>query len=152
MKKMMKPLAFLAIATAIAACADANANTTQDELKRDLELASAMTMKIASPQVDSSLLTSMETKPINAPAPAAVVKRAQGPRAVQSEEPTVMATPETYVPAVEEEEVESESIAPAHAPLCSEPVADAPRSQPSIIQTGGAGDYGVGTGGMGGGN
>lgn len=150
MSKMTKPLALLTIATAIAACADASANSAQDELKRDLELASATTMKLATPQVDSALLTSMETKPISAPAPAPVVKRAAGPRAVASEEPTVEATPDEEVAAVEEE-VETETIAPAPAPEISEPVAVAPRPQPAIIQTGGAGDYGVGRGGMGGG-
>ena len=151
MRKMMKPLALLSIATAIAACADASANGNQDELKRDLELASATTMKLATPEVDSSLLATMETRPINAPAPAPVVKRAAGPKAVASDEPTVEATPEEEIAAVEEEQTETETMAPAPAPEITEPVAVAPRPQPSIIQTGGAGDYGVGTGGMGGG-
>lgn len=150
MKTMTKSLSLLAIATAIAACADANANATQDDLKRDLELASATTMKLATPQVDSSLLTSLETKPIDAPAPAKVVKKApQGPRAIESETPTVESTPTEEVAAVEEEQTQTETIAPAPAPESSEPVAVAPRPQPSIIQAGGAGDYGVGTGGMG---
>ena len=149
MKKMTKSLALLAIATAVAACADANANATQDELKRDLELASATTMKLATPPVDSSLLTSMETKPSNTPAPAPVVKRGAGPRAVQSAEPTVEATPETAIAAVEEEQTETETMSEAPAPESTEPVAIAPRPQPSIIQAGGAGDYGVGSGGMG---
>lgn len=150
MRKLMKPLALLSIATAIAACADASANANQDELNRDLELASATTMKLATPPVDSSLLSSMETKPIAAPAPAPVVKRGAGPRAVASESPTVEANPEEDVAAVEEEQTETETIAPAPAPESTEPVAVAPRPQPSIIQTGGAGDYGVGTGGTGG--
>lgn len=151
MEKMTKSLALLAIAAAVAACADASANANQDELKRDLELASATTMKLATPPVDSSLLTSLETKPNNAPAPAPVVKRGAGPRAVQSDAPTVEATPETDIAAVEEEQTETETIAPAPAPESSEPVAIAPRPQPTIIQTGGTGDYGVGNGGMGGG-
>src|SRR5688572_23258879 len=106
-------------------------------------------MKLATPEVDSSLLTSMETKPKNAPAPAPVVKRGAGPRAVQSDAPTVEATMDDDVAAVDEEQTETETIAPAPAPESSEPVAIAPRPQPSIIQTGGAGDYGVGNGGMG---
>lgn len=150
MKKITKSLSLLAIATAIAACADASADTTQDDLKRDLELASATTMKLATPQVDSSLLATMETKPIAAPAPAPVVKKAsRGPRAVESEAPTVTATIDDEVAAVEDEEPVTETIAPAPAPETSEPVAVAPRPQPSIIQAGGAGDYGVGTGGAG---
>jgi hypothetical protein len=150
MKRMTKSLSLLAIATAIAACADASANSTQDELKRDLELASATTMKLATPQVDSSLLASMETKPNNAPAPAPVVRRApQGPRAVETEAPTVEATPDMDIAAVEEERTETETVAEAPAPEISEPVAVAPRPQPTITQAGGAGDYGVGTGGVG---
>ena len=149
MKKTMKPLALLTIAAAIAACADASADSSQDELKRDLELASATTMKLATPPVDSALLTTMETKPVNAPAPAPVVKRGAGPRAVASESPTVEASPDEAVAAVEEEETQTETIAPAPAPESSEPVAIAPRPQPSVVQTGGAGDYGTGTGGMG---
>lgn len=152
MRKMTKPLALLTIAAALAACADASANASQDELKRDLELASATTMKLATPQVDSSLLSAMETKPIASPAPAPVVKRGAGPRAVASDAPTVEATAEEDVAAAEEVEAETETIAPAPAPESTEPVAVAPRPQPPIIQTGGAGDYGVGTGGMGGGD
>ena len=151
MKKMTKPLALLAVATAIAACADANANSVNAELKRDLELASATTMKLATPPVDSAFLASMETKPINSPAPAPVVKRGAGSRAVASEAPTVEAIEETDVATVEEEEAQTETMAPAPAPENNEPVAVAPRPQPPVVLTGGAGDYGVGSGGVGGG-
>jgi hypothetical protein len=135
---------------AVTACGDARANdATQDDLKRDLELASATTMKLATPAVDSTLLTAMETKPQRAPEQSTVVRRGAGSRAVQSETPTVEAEPELDVAAEGESEVtETVAAAPAPEPI-NEPVAVAPRPQPSVIQTGGAGDYGVGSGGMG---
>jgi hypothetical protein len=134
---------------ALAACGDARANAASDELKKDLELATSTTMTLATPKVDSSLL-SLENKPAAAPAPATRVRRGAGTRAVASESPTVEATPDVDAAAVDEtEEVESEELAPAPAPESAEPVAVAPRPQPVIIQTGGAGDYGVGTGGRG---
>jgi hypothetical protein len=142
-------LASLAVVVAVAACSDASANDARnDELKRDLELAST-TMNLATPAVDPALLSAMETRTLNAPAQATVVKRGAGSRAVRSQNPTVEAAPENDLAAVDEtEQVETESEAPA--PDVSEPVAVAPRPQPVIIQTGGvgsAGDYGVGTGG-----
>jgi hypothetical protein len=137
---------------AVAACGDARANdAVQDDLKRDLELASATTMRLATPAVDSALLSAMETKPQRAPEAAKVVRRGAGTRAVQSETPTVEAEPEIDVAEVGESEVtETMAVAPAPEPI-TEPVAVAPRPQPTIIQTGGAGDYGTGTMGGGGG-
>lgn len=137
---------------ATAACGDARANdAAENELKRDLELASATTMKLATPAVDSALLTAMETKPQRAPEQSTVVRRGAGTRAVPSATPTVEAEPELDVAAEGESEVtETVAAAPAPEPI-NEPIAVAPRPQPSIIQTGGAGDYGVGSGGMGGG-
>ena len=144
-------LASLALAAAVSACGDAGATAAQSELARDLELASS-TVALAAPKVDSSLLGNMETKPQGAPEAAPVVKKGAGPRAVRSRTPTVRATPETEVAAAEEvaEEVEVMDIAPAPEES-SEPVAIAPRPQPVIVQTGGAGDYGTGTGGVDGG-
>ena len=153
MRTMTLKLALPALAVvAAAACGDARANdATQNELKRDLELASATTMKLATPAVDSALLSAMETKPLRAPEPSTVVRRGAGTRAVRSETPTVEAEPELDLAAEGESEVtETVAAAPAPEPI-TEPVAVAPRPQPAIIQTGGAGDYGVGTGGMGGG-
>ena len=144
-------LQVLAVA-AVAACGDARANDAdQADLKRDLEMASAATMKLATPTVDSALLSAMETKPQNAPQPKKVVKRGAGPRAVASNAPTVQAEPELDVADVgESTTTESVAVAPAPEPI-NEPVAVAPRPQPPVIFTGGTGDYGTGSGGMGGG-
>lgn len=151
---MKLSLAALAFTAGLAACGDARAtDAAQEDLKRDLQLASATTMDLASPRVDSALLNSMETEPQGAPEVAKTVKKGAGNRAVRSPTPTVLATPESDVAAVDEsEEVETESIAPAPERI-SEPVAVAPRPQPVIVQTGGTGDYGTSGGGVfGGGN
>ena len=127
---------------ALAACGDARANeASTDELKRDLELATATTLKLATPPVDSALLSAMETKPMRAPEPSTVVRRGAGNRAVQSRTPTVAAEMDTEAAAVDETQV-TETVAEAPAPETSEPVAVAPRPAP-------AGDYGTGI--MGGG-
>lgn len=144
-------LAALAFATGIVACSDARATESphEDELKRDLELASATTMNLAGPAVDPSLLNSLETKPTSAPEPITTVKKGAGTRALPSPAPTVRATPEVEAPA--EEEGELEVIAAAPIPDVSEPVAVAPRPTiPVVIATGlPAGDYGTGSGGGG---
>lgn len=137
------------VATVIAACGDARAtDAAQDDLKRDLQLASATTMSLATPSVDSALLSSMETQPQSAPEAQAVVKKGAGPRAVRSPAPTVEAEADIDVAALDEtEEVQAESLAPAPEEI-NEPIAIAPRPQPVIVQTGGAGDYGTGRGGV----
>jgi hypothetical protein len=142
----------LFLAAGIAACGDARGEAAtaaqQEDFKRDLQLASSSTMNLATPKVDPKLLNSLETKPMGAPEPTNVVKRGAGNRAVHSHTPTVRATPEVDIAAVDEvAEVESESIAPAPE-VTNEPVAVAPRPAPVVIQTGG-GDYG--TSGNGGG-
>ncbi len=158
MRTIMKfPIAVFAVA-AITACGDSRGtDAAQDDLRRDLELASSTTMNLAAPTVDSSLLNAMETTPASAPAPAIVVRRAPGPRSVRSQTPTVRATPAVDVAALDEvDEVKSESEAPAPEEV-TEPVAVAPRPAPPAgdygtgINGGGAGVYGGGGGVYGGG-
>lgn len=144
-------IAAFSLAAGIAACADARASDTaaQDDLKRDLELAASATMNLASPQVDPSLLTLSETKSQSEPQKAAVVKKGAGSRAIRSQTPTVRATTDAEVAALDESEV-TETLAEAPAPeVIDEPVAVAPRPTPVVIQTGGSGDYGTsGNGGI----
>lgn len=136
---------------ALTACGDARANeASADELKRDLELATATTMKLATPAVDSALLSALETKPMRAPEQSTVVRRGAGSRAVQSRTPTVAAEMDTEAAAVDETEV-TETVAEAAAPESREPVAVAPRPAPagdygSGIMGGGVGPAGTGTG------
>jgi hypothetical protein len=137
-------LTLATLATAgIAACGDARATAAaSDDLKRDLQLASSTTMNLVAPPVDSTLLSATEAAPKAAPAPAKVVKRAQGPRAIATPTPTVRAEPVTEVAALDESE-ESMTVAEAPAPEVAEPVAVAPRPAPP------AGDYGDGINGGG---
>ena len=149
MRTIMKlSLASLAFAAGVSACSDAKATSADNDLARDLELASS-SVALAGPRVDSALLGSLETKPQGAPENAPVIRKGPGPRAVRSQAPTVRATPEVDVAAVEEAEEMVETIDLAPIPEeTTEPVAIAPRPQPVIVQTGGAGDYGEGTGGV----
>jgi hypothetical protein len=149
---MKLSLAALALTTGILACADAPAaESTKSDLQRDIELASATTMNLAAPRVDSALLNSMETQPQGTPEVARTVRRGAGNRAVHSQAPTVRATPVVEVAELEEsEEVQTESVAPAPEET-SEPVAVAPRPAPAVIPMGGAGGGDYGTSGNGGG-
>ena len=152
---MKRSIATLSLAAGLAACAGRGTadSAKQDEFKQDLQLAASTTMNLAVPKVDPALLSSLETKPLRAPEAAKIVKKGAGPRAVRSETPTVLATPEADVAAVDEnmEEVAVETIAPVPEPTM-EPVAVAPRPSPApvVVQAGvGGGDYG--TSGNGGG-
>jgi hypothetical protein len=135
----------LSVAAGLIACGRGTGDTaSQDDFKRDLQLASSTNLDLAAPKVDPSLLT-LESKAPAAPAPATTIKKGPGSRAVRSETPTVTATPDVDVAAVAEESAEVETIAEAPAPVEStEPVAVAPRPSPVVIQTagGGSGDYG----------
>jgi hypothetical protein len=141
----------LALASAaLAACGESKATASQEDLQRDLQLASATTMDLAAPRVDASLLTKMETTPQATPEVAKSVKQGAGPRAMRSETPSVLATPDVDIAAVEEsEEVQTESIAPVPEPT-PEPVAVAPRPAPVVIPASTGGDYGSGGGIFGG--
>jgi hypothetical protein len=139
----------LSLTAGLVACSGKDSTDAASDLQRDLQLASTATLNLATPRVDSSLLNSMETKPRAVPQPTQTVKRGAGTRAVRSETPTVLATPDVDVAAVDESsEVETESVAPA--PESSEPVAVAPRPAPVVIPA--SGDYGSGGGIFGGGS
>ena len=144
-------LAVLGTAAGISACSDANANESiqHAELTRDLELASATTMKLAERNVDPALLNSLETKPFASPAPKTTVKRGVGTRVVRSAAPTVRAVDDSE--AEGEAEGVLESLAEEPVPDITEPIAVAPRpTTPVIVSTGlPAGDYGTGSGGGG---
>jgi hypothetical protein len=141
-------LATLVVAAAVSACADARATDADADLQRDLALASS-TVSLAAPAVDPALLNSMETEPKGAPEKAPVLKKAEGSRAVRSRTPTVRAAPVEELAAAEETEEVAEVMDEAPTPEEStEPVAIAPRPEPVVIETAGAGDYGTGNGGV----
>ena len=141
-------IAVLALASVGLAACGADSASTSEDLQADLQLASATTMNLAAPRVDSSLLTQMETAPTGVPEVTRTVKRGAGSRAVRSETPTVQAEPDVDVAAIEEsEQVLTESVAPDPTP---EPVAVAPRPAPVVIPASNGGDYGSGGGIFGG--
>ena len=152
--KMKLSIATLSILAGLAACAGSKTTdaASQADFKADLQLASSTTMNLASPRVDPALLTSLETRPQGAPQAAKTVKKGPGNRAVRSQSPTVRATPEMDVAAVDESSEQVNVVTQAPAPESTEPVAVAPRPTPVpvVVQAGnGSGDYG--TSGNGGG-
>lgn len=156
MKTAMKlSIAGLTIVAGLSACAGRGATDTakKDDFSSDLQLASSTTMDLAGPKVNPALLSSLETQPQGAPEAAKTVKKGAGNGAIRSKTPTVRATPEMDVAAVDEssDQVTVESQAPVPEPT-NEPVAVAPRPSPVpvVVQAGnGSGDYG--TSGNGGG-
>lgn len=145
-------LVVLAAAGGLAACGRATNTSQSDDFSNDLKLASATTMDLATPRVDPSLLnSSLENQPQGAPHVAAVVKRAPGPRVVQSKTRTHRAASTTDVAAASQTTDQTTTVESAPAPDVSEPVAVAPRPTPGAqTGTGSApGDYG--TSGNGGG-
>ena len=148
-------LAAMLLTAGLMACGTSGKSGTasNDDFKRDLQLASATNMNLAAPKVDPALLT-LETAPRGAPQPTPTLKKAEGPKAVRSEAPTVEAAPEPEAAAVQEEVPVATTVAPAPAPQSNEPVAVAPRPMPAATQPGGGagtGDYGRGGGVFGGG-
>ena len=146
-KTLKFSLAFLVVRAAVPPCRDARATDADADLQRDLALASSAVSLAAHP-VDSTLLNSMETAPQGTPEKAPVLKKSEGPPAVRSRTPAVQAAPGEELASAEESE-EVVEVAEAPAPEEStEPVAIAPRPQPVVIETAGAGDYGTGNGGV----
>jgi hypothetical protein len=151
---MKLSIAALIVGAGLSACAGKGATDTakKDDFSRDLQLASSTSLDLATPKVNPALLTSLETKPQGAPQAASTVKKGAGNRAIRSHNPTVRATPELDVAAVDENSDQVTQIAEAPVATTNEPVAVAPRPSPTpvIVQAGdGSGDYG--TSGNGGG-
>lgn len=150
--RQLSILAALSVAGVLAACGRATDTSQSDDFGNDLKLASASTMDLATPKVDPSLLNSaLENRAEAAPRTAAVVKRAPGPRVLQSKTPTRRAAPTGEVATAGETSDQSTSVESAPAADASEPVAIAPRPTPGAQPGAGSapGDYG--TSGNGGG-
>ena len=142
------------LAVAVVACSKSSApadSQLNDDLKRDLQLASSTSLDLASKQSAASFpLTEV---PVTASkAPSTSVRKAAGPKAVRSKAPTVKATPEP-TPAVETEEAQVESMVETPSPVVEpEPAPDAPAvPRPSPVNPVPAGDGSWGRGGNGGG-
>jgi hypothetical protein len=140
-------------AVVLAACGKNEAPTNRamnDDLKRDLQLASSSELDLASRQAAKSFpLTEIGQN--SAPSPSTSLKKAAGPKAVKSKTPSVKAAPEPTI-ATEAEQPQSEVATETPAPTVAqapEPSAPAvPRPSPVPIDP----NAGVGAGGQNGGS
>ena len=120
-------------AVVLAACGKNQPNRAMtDDLKRDLQAASTSDLNLASQQAGKSFALT-EIGEQSAPAPAKVLKRASGPKAVRSKAPTVKASPtntvaaETAQPTVQQV---SQAPSPEPAPTTEAPAPAVPRPSP----------------------
>ncbi|MFL5615518.1 MAG: hypothetical protein ACJ796_17750 [Gemmatimonadaceae bacterium] len=140
-------------AVVLAGCAKNSASPNRamnDDLKRDLQLASSSSLDLASQQASKSFALT-EIGQSSAPAPATTIRKAAGPKAVRSKAPTVKAAPEP-TPAVNTVEATTTVAVEAPAPVTA-PVPDAtapavPRPSPTPVDpNGGEGAHGQNGGG-----
>jgi hypothetical protein len=140
-------------AVVLAACGKNGASPNRamnDDLKRDLQLASSSSLDLASQQASKGFALT-EIAQSSAPSPSLTVKRGAGPKAVKSRTPTVKAAPDATVESKAEEPT-AEVMAPAPSPTTEptpDPMAPAvPRPSPTPIDpNGGAGARGQNGGG-----
>lgn len=135
----------LAVGVAVAACGDARATESshREEIARDLELASAVTMALAGGGIDSANFGSLENMPAAAPEGARAAPRESVSR-VRRSGPSVAADPAADAG----EGAAVDALANGALPDISEPVATLPLPAPVPAATP-AGDYGTGTGALG---
>jgi hypothetical protein len=135
-------------AVVVAACGKNGGTANRamsDDLKRDLQLATSSGLDLASQQAAKSFpLTEIPIS--SAPAPSHALKRAAGPKAVKSKQPTVKATPEPTVVAnaeIPETEVTQKAPSPTteSAPDPSAPAVPRPSPVPTD-PNGGEGAHG----------
>lgn len=140
-------------AVVLAACGKNGASPNRamnDDLKRDLQLASSSGLDLASQQAAKGFALT-EIAQTSAPSPALTVRKGAGPKAVKSKTPTVKAAPDASIDSKAEEPT-VEVMAPAPSPT-TEPTPDptapaVPRPSPTPIDpNGGEGARGRNGGG-----
>jgi len=140
-------------AVVLAACGKNGASPNRamnDDLKRDLQLASSSSLDLASQQASKGFALT-EIAQSSAPSPSPTIKKGAGPKAVKSKTPTVKAAPDATIDAKAEEPT-VEVMAPAPSPT-TEPTPDptapaVPRPSPTAIDpNGGEGARGQNGGG-----
>lgn len=140
-------------AVVLAACGKNGASPNRamnDELKRDLQLASSSGLDLASQQAAKGFALT-EIAKSSAPSPAPTVKKGAGPKAVRSKTPTVKAAPDASIESKAEEPT-TEVMVQAPSPTTEQtpdPMAPAvPRPSPTPINpNGGEGASGRNGGG-----
>lgn len=123
-------------AAVLAACGkNAPNRALSDDLKRDLQAASTSDLNLASQQAGKGFALT-EIGEQSAPAPAKVLKKAAGPKAVRSKAPTVKAAPENTV-AAEASQPTTQSVAQAPSPepasTTEAPAPAVPRPSPTPV-------------------
>ena len=140
-------------AVVLAACGKNGASPNRamnDDLKRDLQLASSSGLDLASQQAAKGFALT-EIAQTSAPSPAPTVRKGAGAKAVKSKTPTVKAAPDASIDSKAEEPT-VEVMAPAPSPT-TEPTPDptapaVPRPSPTPIDpNGGEGARGRNGGG-----
>lgn len=129
-------------AVLLAACGKNGASPNRamnDDLKRDLQLASSSSLDLASQQASKGFALT-EIGGSAAPAPVTALRKGAGPKAVRSKAPTVKASP-TPAPVVNADEPTSQVAVEAPAPTTA-PVPDAaapavPRPSPTPVDPNG---------------
>ena len=140
-------------AVVLAACGKNGASPNRamnDDLKRDLQLASSSSLDLASQQASKNYALT-EIPQSSAPSPALTVKKGAGPKAVRSKTPTVKAAPDASIESKAEEPT-TEVMVQAPSPTTEQtpdPMAPAvPRPSPTPIDpNGGEGARGRNGGG-----
>ena len=139
-------------AVVLAACGKNGASPNRamnDDLKRDLQLASSSGLDLASQQASKGFALT-EIAKSSAPSPAPTVRKGTGPKAVRSKTPTVKAAPDASIESKAEEPT-TEVMAQAPSPTTEQtpdPMAPAvPRPSPTPVDPNG----GYGTRGQNGG-
>ena len=140
-------------AVVLAACGKNGASPNRamnDDLKRDLQLASSSGLDLASQQASKGFALT-EIAKSSAPSPSPTVKKGPGPKAVRSKTPTVKAAPDASIESKAEEPT-TEVMAQAPSPTTEQtpdPMAPAvPRPSPTPIDpNGGEGASGRNGGG-----
>jgi hypothetical protein len=140
-------------AVVLAACGKNGASPNRamnDDLKRDLQLASSSSLDLASQQASKTFALT-EIGQSSAPSPSLAVKKCSGPKAVKSKKPTVKAAPDASIDAKAEEpttQVMAQAPSPTTEPT-PDPMAPAvPRPSPTPVDpSGGEGARGQNGGG-----
>jgi hypothetical protein len=120
------PLAVIGVAVAVAAAKYGTGTKTPDGFAADLQQAQAAGLDLAQAQGGTKYALT-EIAPETKPAPAKVVKKGNGTKAVRSKTPTVRAAPEVQVTQTAADPTPTEVIAPA-----------VPRPVPQTTQSSGA--------------
>jgi hypothetical protein len=150
---LRSPMLAVGLAVVLAACGKNSASPNRamnDDLKRDLQLASSSSLDLASQQASKSFALT-EIGQSSVPSPSLAVRKGAGPKAVKSKAPTVKAAPAPTVDTKAEEpttQVMAQAPSPTTEPTPDPTAPAVPRPSPTPIDpNGGEGAHGQNGGG-----